>query len=311
MLTAFLLLLQSHSILARQWPHSLGSLFSSFLPHVNRKFTCLQCLVQEECIKDIKISWVGVFLLVLLWLFVALCRFCPRTTFPHLLAPLDLFFTQILQKGDYILSVRGLFFITSFRWWITKGPGISNAAAIIGVFICLLCFLFLPSVVCVTIFCFCDKLMETLYIFRSHSTSILARLDTPRWGVAHRTETSPCWRVVHPQSRFNPSLMASCPMITLMFNQSKRVLPPHWWHPLIWPHFFHLVVVVYVVYSRSCQLASPAWPSKVLFDTRPQGWPQLHRPWVFWRGETSTNTNHQQFGMLLRGLAKKLGPVPF
>lgn len=94
-----------------------------------------------------------------------------------------------------------------------------------------------------TKFFFCEEKMETQWIFESCSALIQKDRIHP-WGGAwdQNLFALTCLplklRHASPQSRYNPSLMASCPMMALMFNQSKRVLPPYCWHPLIWPHFF-------------------------------------------------------------------------
>lgn len=90
---------------------------------------------------------------------------------------------------------------------------------------------------------FVKKKMEIQWMFESCSALIQKDRIHP-WGGARDQNlfALTCLplklRHASPQSRYNPSLMASCPMMALMFNQSKRVLPPYCWHPLIWPHFF-------------------------------------------------------------------------
>lgn len=85
--------------------------------------------------------------------------------------------------------------------------------------------------------------METQWIFGSCSALIQKDRIHP-WGGARDQNlfALTCLplklRHASPQSRYNPSLMASCPMMALLFNHSKRVLPPYCWHPFIWPHFF-------------------------------------------------------------------------
>lgn len=89
--------------------------------------------------------------------------------------------------------------------------------------------------------------METQWIFENCSALIQKDQMHP-WGGARDqnlfalTCLSLKLRHASPQSRYNPSLMASCPMMAL-FNQSKRVLPLYCWNPLIRPCFFiHLLL---------------------------------------------------------------------
>lgn len=103
-------------------------------------------------------------------------------------------------------------------------------------------FFCLRTSVC-TKFFFCEEKMETQWIFESCTALIQKDRIHPWGGARDQNLFALTWlplklRHASPQSRYNPSLMASRPMMALMFNQSKRVLPPYCWHPFIWPHFF-------------------------------------------------------------------------
>lgn len=105
------------------------------------------------------------------------------------------------------------------------------------------------------------------YIFESGSALIQKDQIHP-WGGARDqnlfvlTCLSLKLRHASPQSRYNPSLMASCPMMALMFNQSKRVLPLYCWHSLMWLRsFICWLLFTSFVGPPSCQLASTVDPT--------------------------------------------------
>lgn len=186
MLTGFLLLLQFHSILARQWPHVLRSLFSFFL-------LVFTVSVQEECIKDVKYALSQAFRLFSCDFYLfhpisvltppSLAGWRPSVRFPcrHIDFSSRLSLSgctcvkRHFAKGDYTLSVRGFFFITSFvLTGLPKDQGtLRRKKNIVVVFIrigfylfLLFSFSFLPSVVCV------KPYRQVLFLWRTKGNSL-------------------------------------------------------------------------------------------------------------------------------------------